>query len=66
MKFGKKFAVSSKTNLIVNLYTIKNIKKLKKKKINTKECLQCIFIRVILIDSVYRKYFFIVIEEKDV
>ena len=25
MKFGKKLAISSKKNLIVNLYTIKNI-----------------------------------------
>ena len=62
MRFGKKLAISSKKNLIVNLYSI--IKYLKvEKKINTKESLQCFYnintytcnIPVILIDSVFRK-----------
>ena len=53
-KFFKKLAISSKTNLIVNLYVVKNIWKLKK--INTKKGFQCSYAPVILIDLIYREY----------
>ena len=62
----EKSPIASKKDLIVTLYTLKNIQKLKqsnKGKINTnfhsdkkyrKKAHNCIFLKVILIDSVYR------------
>ena len=55
MKFGKKLATLSKKKK--NKEYIYNKKFLKaEKKINTKEGFHCICKRVILIDSVYKKF----------
>ena len=53
MEFQKKLRIPSKTNLIVNSYIVKNIKKLKKR--HAKGGFQCLYAPVILIDSIYRK-----------
>ena len=52
---GKSQQWQKKSELVHNKKYLKAKIKSDKGKINTKECSQCIYIPVILIDSVYRK-----------
>ena len=73
-KFQKKLIISSKTNLIVNLYIVKKCVKAEKKQQNktkkhthTKGGFQCLSAPIIQIDSIYRKdenYYFKKLLEK--
>ena len=59
MKYRKKSAIAKKkkkSELVHNKKYLKAKIKSDEGKINTKECSKCIYISVIVIDSVYRKH----------